>query len=179
MANALAGIASGMSTPPDAKAPLAARLLAARERAGLNQREASKAAGLAPGHVGTIERGEVASVSTKTAQSLANALGVSWQWLLTGDGDGPTATELPTERVRVYTHDADRYPNRDVAAKLLGGRVDRETIDALLTMQLDSDRDLTVAEWVNEARGLQAIRDQLSAPVEVEIDDAPRLPPKR
>lgn len=175
MAKASAAIADSMSKTFEPKTPLAARVAMARAKTGLNQREASKAAGLAPGHVGTIERGETATMNSETAQGLAKVFGVSWQWLMAGDGDAPA----PASAASVVTSEAERYPNRLVAAKLVRGKVDAETVDALLSMRLDSDRDLTVAEWVAEARTLQEIRAGIAVAEAAEIDDAPSLLPRK
>jgi len=169
MTNADAGIAGAMGKTDGPKTPLAARLAAARATTGMNQTELSKAAGLARGHVGTIERGETDGLTPETAQKLAPILKVSWQWLVTGDGDGPT--EAPPVR----EDDVRKYPNRDVAVQLLAGRVDPETIKALGTMRLDSDRDLTVAEWIDEAKTLQALRDGITEEKPLAVDDKPRL----
>lgn len=152
------------------------------ERCGLvwrknyaSARAASKAAGLSPGHVTTFEVGET-SPTARTVEKMATAWGVPIAWL--AHGIGPVPWEGEPDESPPATDDA-RYPNRAVAAKLVRGRVDPETIDALLSMRLDSDRDLTVGEWALEARTLQDIRDGLASTEAVEIDDAPRLRPKR
>lgn len=170
MTNADAGIAGAMGKTPGPKTPLAARVAAARAPTGLNQTALSLAAGLARGHVGTIERGEVDAMTAETAQKLAPILKVSWQWLVSGEGDGPTEAAPPMRE-----DDVRKYPNRDVAAQLLAGRVDPETVKALGTMRLDSDRDLTVAEWIAEAKTLQALRDGITEEKPLAVDDKPRL----
>ena len=175
MTNADAGIAGAMGKTPGPKTPLAARVAAARALTGLNQTALSLAAGLARGHVGTIERGEVDAMTAETAQKLAPILKVSWQWLVSGEGGGPEPTQPAV--ADDGAEDDGRYPNRRVAAQLLAGRVDVETIKALRTMRLDSDRDLTVAEWATQARTLQEIRDGRTTAEPLDQDDAPR--PKR
>lgn len=56
-------------------------------------RALSETAGLAAGHVQTIESGAVRCVTTETARALAVALGVSLDWLLTGEGEGPAKVD--------------------------------------------------------------------------------------
>lgn len=173
MTNADAGIAGAMGKTPGRKTPLAARVAAARATTSLNQTALSLAAGLARGHVGTIERGEVDAMTAETAQKLAPILKVSWQWLVSGEGDGPSEAAAP-----VHEDDVRKYPNRDVAAQLLAGKVDPETIRALGTMRLDSDRDLTIAEWIDQARTLQGLRDGVTEERPFVTDDRPRLKKK-
>lgn len=49
-----------------------------------------RAANLFRGHVWQIENGHIAKVEASTAMQLADALGVSLDWLLRGVGDGPS-----------------------------------------------------------------------------------------
>ena len=62
------------------------RLREARERAGLSARALSLKAGLAPGHVGTIEGNPDTGPTLSTAAALAEALGVRLEWLASGSG---------------------------------------------------------------------------------------------
>lgn len=68
---------------------IAARLKAAREAAHLTERGLSKAAGLSPTHVGLIESGARSTPSAETLGALADALGVSLDWLARGRGEAP------------------------------------------------------------------------------------------
>lgn len=60
------------------------RLRDARERAGLSARGLSVLAGLAPGHVSTLEGDVSKECNLSTASALAKALGVRLEWLATG-----------------------------------------------------------------------------------------------
>jgi len=70
---------------------LSDRLKTARAASGLSARKLSKLAGLAEGHVAMIERGTVDDGSVQTIGKIAKALGVSLDWLVFGDGTGPSA----------------------------------------------------------------------------------------
>lgn len=81
-----------MST--DHLATLPQRLAYAREAAGLNRSALALRAGLNPSHVRLIEEGDREHPSGTTLAKLAEALGVSLDWLVRGIGEGPTATDL-------------------------------------------------------------------------------------
>lgn len=61
-----------------------ARVRAARTRAGLSQTDLGTLVGLTRSSVANVEAGRQAS-SAEQAVTIANALGVGVQWLLTGD----------------------------------------------------------------------------------------------
>ena len=65
---------------------LAERLKWARDRADLTARGLDKRAKLTPGHTAAIESGRRQDPTTTTAQALADALGVSLDWLVSGRG---------------------------------------------------------------------------------------------
>ncbi len=71
---------------------IGARVAKARRLRGLSQRGLAKAAKLAASHVFTIEANQSpkANHTTNTISSLAGALGVSMEWLITGEGEAPT-----------------------------------------------------------------------------------------
>jgi transcriptional regulator with XRE-family HTH domain len=79
---------------------LAERLTRARRLAGLSARalsELARDAGVGTGsdaHVGMIERGTVKYPRPETLARLAAVLGVSLDWLITGNGDEPTAEQV-------------------------------------------------------------------------------------
>lgn len=72
---------------------LSDRLRIARKAADLTARELSKRAGLAEGHVAMIERGTVDDGRVQTIAKIADALGVSLDWLVFGRGEGPRQIE--------------------------------------------------------------------------------------
>jgi transcriptional regulator with XRE-family HTH domain len=79
--------------PSKRRTTLGERLKHAREIRGLGSRETDRAAGLTEGHVAVIESAKRAGkpIDSTTATSLAHALELSLEWLLTGEGDAPTA----------------------------------------------------------------------------------------
>lgn len=73
----------------------AERLNWARRAAGMSRRALSVKAGLAEPHVGMIERNLEADPQGSTAAALAEALGVSIEWLVTGRGEPPAMPATP------------------------------------------------------------------------------------
>jgi transcriptional regulator with XRE-family HTH domain len=73
---------------------IGSRLHWARELTGLSGRQLAARAGLHPTHVGLIESGERPKPSGGTVAKLARALGVSMEWLQTGEGNVPDADAL-------------------------------------------------------------------------------------
>ena len=69
---------------------LGVRLRSVRELAGLSARELAVLANLAPSLVGHIELGRVQHPRAETLAELARVLGVSLDWLIRGEGDGPS-----------------------------------------------------------------------------------------
>lgn len=64
---------------------LARRMLQARERAGLDRKDAAAKIGLSPGHLARVERGGVQMVADPaTLVRAASAYGVSQVWLYAG-----------------------------------------------------------------------------------------------
>ena len=63
---------------------LAERLREARERVGMSARELDGKADITPGHTTAIEKGLRRAPSVETVRVLADALGVSLDWLVTG-----------------------------------------------------------------------------------------------
>ncbi len=70
------------------------RLKWARDTANLSARKLDKLAGITPGHTTAIEAGRKQDITTSTAAKLAHALGVSLDWLISGDGPRPTERSL-------------------------------------------------------------------------------------
>lgn len=73
---------------------VAARLKWAREASGLSGRVLARKAGLSLSHVSIIESGKRRTVATSTANALATALGISWVWLLSGEGKAPSEGQI-------------------------------------------------------------------------------------
>lgn len=66
----------------------------ARELADLTPRGLSVLAGLDPTHVRLIEGGDRPDPRSSTVLAIAQTLGVTVEWLLTGEGDAPTADHV-------------------------------------------------------------------------------------
>jgi transcriptional regulator with XRE-family HTH domain len=84
---------------------LADRLRWILERRRLSMKALSEIAGLAPGHVGLIVRGTVkGAVTPETLRKLAQAGGVAYEWLATGNGS-PEVSATPAPRETVVERD--------------------------------------------------------------------------
>lgn len=73
---------------------VAARLSWARGVAGLSAQGLSRKAGLNKTHVAYIENRTRQAIDLGTARALAGVLGVSWVWLLAGEGERPTEAQI-------------------------------------------------------------------------------------
>jgi len=89
-------------------AGLADRMREARERTGLSARALDKKADITPGHTTAIESGGRANPAAETLRKLAAALGVSIDWLMTGES--PTAADQTGPQPRVANDDAEAKP---------------------------------------------------------------------
>jgi transcriptional regulator with XRE-family HTH domain len=91
--------------------PIADRLVRARKLAEpqLSARELDRLAGLHQGHVWAIENGHRPNIETDTCIALARVLGVSLDWLLTGDAPGPKRADV-TEAVNRARAANDTHP---------------------------------------------------------------------
>jgi len=69
---------------------LAERLRHLRENAGLSAKALDVLADLTPGHTTLIETGRRADPSASTVEALASVLGVTLDWLVTGEGREPS-----------------------------------------------------------------------------------------
>ena len=75
------------------------RLAAAREAAGLEQKELARRVGVKPSTLRNWEN-DVAEPRANRLTILSGVLGVSFRWLLTGEGDGvspPDEVEIPQD----------------------------------------------------------------------------------
>lgn len=69
---------------------LGERIRAARDAKDFSQRDLAERAGLTHGWVFQVEAGTIKNPRYKTVAACAKALGVSLQWLMTGEGTQPT-----------------------------------------------------------------------------------------
>lgn len=129
---------------------------------GLSQRDVERAAGMKKGHLSVIlERG--GGMHKDTAPRVAEALGVSLGWLLTGEGEAPAAVDarrakplsaalspLPLDRVIDDVFDGRAHKPSDAAAVralLVGGFTLTSPRDAgaLIRTLLDAAAKLRLA----------------------------------
>lgn len=99
-------------------ASLPRRLAHARKAAGLNRSALALRAGLNPSHVRLIEEGEREDPTGTTLAKLAEALGVSLDWLVRGIGVGPaprSPASAPADDAVTLEHDAAATPDAAVA----------------------------------------------------------------
>jgi transcriptional regulator with XRE-family HTH domain len=81
------------------------RLAFARTKGGISARELDRLAGKTEGHASLIEARRAADVLASNVAAYASVLGVTVEWLLTGEGDEPTEESVtaavdPRPRVR-------------------------------------------------------------------------------
>lgn len=148
------------------------RVRVARMARGCGVNELDRLIGSKQGYVSRLESSD-REPRADTLRKLAQALGVSVEWLATGEGtiDGagvtvpppsPSAPSLnPTPEpgsVVVYDDD-DPYPNRSRAIALLGHNLDPRARAVLLSYRFRSggghDEDLPLDLWLDEAKNLQ------------------------
>lgn len=67
----------------------------------MGSRQLDRAASLKPGHTAVIESRGDAAIESSTATKIAAALHVSLDWLLTGQGEGPSAATPVAEPGKV------------------------------------------------------------------------------
>lgn len=91
------------------------RVRAERARLGLTQRELAAQARVSPGQVGHIEAGTRTNLETGTLAPIAGALGVSVDWLLSGEGPRERRLEQTVEHAPRYAtlrEVIEQYPDR-------------------------------------------------------------------
>jgi transcriptional regulator with XRE-family HTH domain len=102
-----------------------ARLVLARELAGLTPRELGTLIGASPITVGNLEQGVSRNPNADTVVALARTLGVSLDWLLLGRGRAPTRERVQAAAQRAMGRRHLRQaPARGTveAPPLLGGQ---------------------------------------------------------
>lgn len=81
-----------------------------RQKRGWSMRELSRRAGLAPSHVGHIKNGTDPKLTT--ILRIASALGVTVQWLATGDGHEETLSLKEREILRLAAEAIEHADSR-------------------------------------------------------------------
>lgn len=147
---------------------LGARLGRALAHAGFNQKEAEAAAGLSRGYLSRVLRGERTRVEAARLQALAEACGVDFRWLSTGQGamlSPAAAPSLPPPSVAPF---APRVPEENAFEAALGeafraGRFALADLDAVRALMPDAalrlGRETSLVQpalrWLDAARSLR------------------------
>ena len=148
------------------------RVRLARTARGYGVNELDRLLGSKQGYVSRLE-GSEREPRADTLRKLAQALGVSVEWLATGEGtmEGaaggagvfvpapPPTNPTPVPTSVVEYDDDDPYPNRSRALALLGHNLDPRARAVLLSYRFRSggghDEDLPLELWLEEAKNLQ------------------------
>lgn len=100
----------------DEKAEVGRRLAQARKARGYSQVRAAELAGVDQTTISKAERGQLRLDAEKTAPKIADALGVTVQWLLRGKGAGPTIEAPATVAEAAEESGARRIEAPDLTA---------------------------------------------------------------
>jgi transcriptional regulator with XRE-family HTH domain len=121
-----------------------------RQLRGLGSAELDRLAGAAIGTTSRLEskqRGKFGGTATTVAR-VAKALGVSMQWLMTGQG--------PMEET-----EQDPIPNRALAASIAReGGIEEAAIQAVLALPVKDPESRTVLWWINAFQTREAFHRQ-------------------
>jgi len=149
---------------------LGARLGRALAHAGFNQKEAEAAAGLSRGYLSRVLRGERTRVEATRLQALAEACGVDFRWLSTGQGAmlSPADAPSPPPPVAPVVPVAPRVPEENAFEAALGeafrvGRFALADLDAVRALLPDAalrlGRETSLVQpalrWLDAARSLR------------------------
>ena len=126
---------------------LAKRLIAARSKQGLSQQALADASGVAAAQISRYESSRSAPRPEVTAK-LAKALGVSFEWLLEGHGEGSESSDESAEGAATYRISLalpldlmDRLKNAAVAAERSLAHEMRLRLEASFSQSVASEAD--------------------------------------
>lgn len=150
---------------------LGARLGRALAHASFNQKEAEAAAGLSRGYLSRVLRGERTRVEAARLQALAEACGVDFRWLSTGQGamlSPSAAPSPPPPSAAPAAPVAPRMPEENAFEAALGeafraGRFALADLDAVRALLPDAalrlGRETSLVQpalrWLDAARSLR------------------------
>ena len=127
----------------------------AMDARGVSGSELARRTGFTSQYINSLrakDRG--ARLPLDTARRIAQALGVSVEWLTTGNGPRERLSDVYPVVPSAGPPD-ERYPSRAEAVALLATTVEREVIDALhAVVPPDVDRDPGREFWIKRAREL-------------------------
>lgn len=140
------------------------RVLEAMKARGLGFNELDRALGKSQGYTSRLTRSD-RNPRSDTVQALAEALGVAYVWLLEGRGD------MVLGEPEGAADEAERYPNRNVAARLARTMgVAERAIESVMRDRLDFPGDPEVKWWVTTMQH----REALVQPSQADVDEQAR-----
>ncbi len=137
-------VASLSLSAESARVSLGERMKEARGAKGLSQHALARAAKVSQAHISNVENGKRDTLGSDLVAPVAEALGVSLEWLLTGEGPRERRDDAPARTVELD----DPYPTRADAIARMKGAVSDEAIATVRGVQ--NLGGLTVQEWVDE-----------------------------
>jgi transcriptional regulator with XRE-family HTH domain len=158
------------------------RLVEAMDARGITGGELGRRTGFSAQYINSLrskERG--ARLPLDTARKLAAALGVSVEWLTSGNGPRERLSDVYPIYVDGTSPESatfhERYPGRAEAVALLSTTVEPEVINALrAVVPEDPEADPGRESWIDYARNL--VRDLLRIKADPLLNGtAPRPPP--
>ncbi len=140
------------------------RLSEAMESRRLSGGELARRAGFTSQYINSLRSGDRGGrLPLDTAKKIAHALGVSVEWLTTGDGPRERLSDVFVVGTGGPARAADVFPSRAEAIALLAAYVPPEVIDALRLAVtddgVDPGRDYWIAYAKDLAKDLRRIKD--------------------
>lgn len=138
------------------------RLAEAMDSRGLSGGDLARRTGFTAQYINSLrKKGRGGRLTLETAQRLAQALGVSVEWLT--KGEGPREVMRRSDVYPVFSPEADPYPSRTEVMVLLSGSVEPEVLAALRAATLPSGRDPGREFWVGYAKELVRVLRSIRA----------------
>lgn len=131
------------------------RLVEAMDARGLTGGELSRRTGFTAQYINSLrKKGRGARLPLETAQRLAQALGVTVDWLVRGEG--VREVQRLSDVYPVFAPEAlpDPYPSRAEVVALLSGTVEPEVLAALRAATLPAEQDPGRDFWIHYAKDL-------------------------
>jgi transcriptional regulator with XRE-family HTH domain len=154
------------------------RLAEAMEARRLSGGELARRAGFTSQYINSLRSGDRgARLPLDTARKLAQALGVSVDWLTKGDGPRERLSDVfvvgagrANERASSLP---DPYPSRAEAVALLASYVAPEVVDALRAAVTDDGVDPGRDYWIKYAKDLARDLKRIKEDPDLNVKDAP------
>lgn len=140
------------------------RLAEAMDARGLSGGDLARRTGFTAQYINSLRKKERgARLPLETAQRIAQALGVTVEWLVRGDG--AKETQRLSDVYPVYSPEAqpEPYPSRAEVLALLTGTVEPEVLAALRAATLPTERDPGRDFWITYAKDLLRVFRSIQA----------------